>query len=172
MKKIILYCAAVSMLFMFYSCAKNSVGCPYQNLNPKAPDSQVVKVKQYLDSKGINALKDSSGLYYIVQTPGSGVTPEVCSNMNVYYTGSLTNDSVFDKTNGVPINITLGALIAGWQKGLPHIKSGGKIRLFIPPYLGYGNTDVTRKDQNTGATVVIIPANSILIFDVELLSVQ
>jgi FKBP-type peptidyl-prolyl cis-trans isomerase FkpA len=55
----------------------------------------------------------------------------------------------------------LGQLIVGWQKGLPLISSGGKITLYIPPSLGYGS-----------AAAGSIPANSILIFDIELISVS
>lgn len=173
MKKIILYCAVAAMVSTVFSCIKNDTGCPYKDLNITAPAGEVAKVKNYLDSIGVNALKDSaSGLYYIVQTPGSGTTPEVCSVVSVHYTGRLTNDSIFDKTNGTPVNFRLGQLIAGWQKGLAHIKVGGKLRLFVPPTLGYGATPVTKTDQTTGATIVVIPANSILIFDLELVGVQ
>jgi FKBP-type peptidyl-prolyl cis-trans isomerase FkpA len=61
----------------------------------------------------------------------------------------------------------LGQLIIGWQKGLPLIKSGGSITLFIPPSLGYGNQDIR---NSSGA--VIIPANSNLKFTIDLVSVQ
>jgi FKBP-type peptidyl-prolyl cis-trans isomerase FkpA len=173
MKKIILYCAVAAMVCTVFSCIKNDTGCPYKDLNTTAPAGEVAKVKHYLDSVGVNALKDSaSGLYYIIQTPGSGTTPEVCSVVSVNYVGRLTNDSIFDKTNGTPVNFRLGDLIAGWQKGLPYIKPGGRLKLFVPPTLGYGAAPVTKTDQSTGVTTTIIPGNSILIFDLELVGVQ
>lgn len=55
----------------------------------------------------------------------------------------------------------------GWQKGLPYIKGGGKIKLYIPPSLGYGAKDVKDDMGN-----VIIPANSILVFSLELTDVK
>ena len=58
----------------------------------------------------------------------------------------------------------LGSLIEGWKKGLLMLKTGGSIKLYIPPSLGYGYSDVT--DPQTQA--VIIPAGSMLIFDVTL----
>ena len=171
MRKIAFLGFVVFAVFALSSCLKKDSGCPYTELNVKAPDSEVQKVEQYLESKGITALKDSSGVYYIVETAGAGKAHEVCSVISVNYTGTLTNDQVFDKTDGAPITFRLGELIPGWQKGLKHIQSGGKIKLFIPPSLGYGNSDRTRKDEN-GNDIVVIPANSILIFSLELIAVQ
>jgi FKBP-type peptidyl-prolyl cis-trans isomerase FkpA len=58
-------------------------------------------------------------------------------------------------------------LIEGWKIGLPLIQKSGKIKLYIPPSLGYGASDI--KDNNG---VVVIPANSMLIFDVSLVDFQ
>jgi len=172
MKKVILYSAVALTVLSVFSCIKKDTGCPYTEQNFKAPQAESDKVKKYLDSMNINALKDSSGLYYLVQTAGSDtIKPEVCSVVSVYYKGALTNDSIFDKTNGTPASFRLGDLIPGWQKGIPHITAGGKMRLFVPPTLGYGSQDITQKDQ-LGNTKVLIPGNSILIFDIELLGVR
>jgi len=70
---------------------------------------------------------------------------------------------VFDQ--GTNQFLVLGATILAWQKGIPLLKRGGEIKLYIPPSLGYGYTDLV--DRNTNA--VIIPANSTLLFDVKLL---
>ncbi|MCC6287610.1 MAG: FKBP-type peptidyl-prolyl cis-trans isomerase [Chitinophagaceae bacterium] len=173
MKKLLMFCVLGVITVSFYSCLKaDASGCPYKETTIKAPDAEVLKVKEYLDGKGINALKDSSGVYYIVTNSGSGtVTPEVCSTISINYTGKLTTDSVFDKTDGTPIVLKLGSLIPGWIAGLKHIKGGGQIKLYIPPSLAYGSVGATRTDQN-GNTVVVIPPNAILIFDVELVAVQ
>lgn len=76
--------------------------------------------------------------------------------------GKLTNGTIFDQTQG---NNTysnyLTSLIKGWTNGVPYIKTGGRIILYIPPTLGYGS-------QANGP----IPANSILIFDIDLINVQ
>lgn len=156
----------------FYSCLKKDINqCPYRETVVKAPDAEVQNVIAYLDSKGIEALKDSSGVFYVVDAAGSGTIPDVCSSVTIHYTGKLTNDVVFDKTTDAPFTYTLGALIPGWIKGLKHIKSGGKIKLYIPPSLAYGSAGATRTDQN-GNTIVVIPPNSILVFDIELIAVQ
>jgi FKBP-type peptidyl-prolyl cis-trans isomerase FkpA len=76
--------------------------------------------------------------------------------INVNYTGRLTNGTVFDQGT-FPQPYKLYDLIRGWTSTLPLIKQGGRMRLFIPPSLGYG-----------ARAIGSIPANSILVFDVEL----
>ena len=106
-------------------------------------------------------------MYYEIINAGAGTTPTICSYVSVNYKGSLTNGNIFDQTTGTPRAFGLVSLIESWKKGIPLIKKSGKIRLYVPPSLGYGNTD--QKDQNGN---IVIPANSILIFDIELLDIQ
>ncbi|MEP7278799.1 MAG: FKBP-type peptidyl-prolyl cis-trans isomerase [Bacteroidota bacterium] len=154
------------------SCYKkdiNTTTCEYDPCSLKAPQSEITQLESYLSGAGITtAVKHCSGMYYEIISPGADKTPTVCSYVSVNYIGMLTNGTVFDQTTTDPYVNAPIALIEGWKKGIPLIKKGGKIRLYIPPSLGYGSTD--QKDPNTGA--VIIPANSILIFDIELLDVQ
>lgn len=146
------------------SCDKDdpsNANCNFTDPPVTVPASEVTALENYLASKGItNAVKDTRGFYYIISNPGTGATPNVCSRVSVNYVGKLTNDTIFDQTTTTPATFFLGQTIAGWVKGVPLIKAGGKITLFLPPSLGYGS-----------ATVGPIPANSILIFDVDLLTV-
>lgn len=173
MKKVLLLSVLGVLSITFYSCLKKDVNkCPYRETEAKAPDAEMLAVKAYLEGKGIEALKDSSGVFYIVGTEGSGAIPDVCSNITINYVGKLAaNDVEFDKTTGTPFTYTLGALIPGWIKGLKHVKPGGKIKLYIPPSLAYGSAGASRTDQN-GNQVVVIPPNAILVFDIELIAVQ
>lgn len=150
---------------LFSGCLKTEKGCPFKDLNIVAPASEQQQIEAYLASNNLAASKHTSGLYYQVVTPGAGVTPNLCSVVSVGYTGKLTNGHVFDQKP--IITFDLGRVIEGWKKGLPLIQRGGKIRLYIPPSLGYGPVDV--KDQNNN---VVIPANSVLIFDVEMFEVN
>ncbi|MDF3820563.1 FKBP-type peptidyl-prolyl cis-trans isomerase [Leptospira sp. 96542] len=83
----------------------------------------------------------------------------------VHYTGKLTNGKVFDSSvdRGEPFSFQLGQgqVIQGWERGIMGMKEGGKRKLTIPPKYGYGERAVGP-----------IPANSTLIFDVELLKVK
>src|SRR3954470_20770740 len=156
---------SLCIVAFFNSCKKSdtSNSCPVTNYNPcalQAPASEIQAVKDYLSANGLTATQHCSGLFYIIDAPGTGATPAICSAITVSYEGKLTNGTVFDSSpNGGPF--FLYQLIAGWQAGIPLIKNGGSIRLFIPPSLGYGSTA-------NGP----IPANSVLIFRVDLKSVQ
>ena len=161
----------VSAILCLFSCSKKSNGCGFQDDGLTAPAAEQQKVKSYIDSIGITATLHPSGFYYQVIDPGSDVSPGLCSQITVAYRGSLTNNQTFDSTMNyntpyeTSLVFTLGSLIDGWRKGVPLIKKGGKIKLFIPPTLGYGADALT---TNVG----VIPANSILIFDISLLNVQ
>lgn len=97
---------------------------------------------------------------------GEGTEAVKHSIVTVNYTGWLEDGSKFDSSlnpGREPFRFTVGAgqVIQGWDQGIPGMKIGGKRKLTIPPSMGYGNRD-------NGA----IPANSVLIFEVDLLVVE
>jgi FKBP-type peptidyl-prolyl cis-trans isomerase len=108
----------------------------------------------------------SSGLKYVDVKVGEGAEAKPGQVVDVHYTGWLTNGTKFDSSvdRGKPFSFKLGAgqVIEGWDKGVAGMKVGGKRKLTIPPGLGYGS-------QSVGG---VIPPNSTLIFDVELLGVK
>jgi FKBP-type peptidyl-prolyl cis-trans isomerase len=112
--------------------------------------------------KNPNIKETASGLFYEILEPGKGKFPTVKDAVKVHYEGRLIDNTVFDSSynRGQPATFGLQAVIPGFQEGLQLINPEGKIRLYIPPQLGYGN----RRLPN-------IPAGSILIFDIELLAV-
>ncbi|HEY0057064.1 MAG TPA: FKBP-type peptidyl-prolyl cis-trans isomerase [Pedobacter sp.] len=115
-------------------------------------------IKDFIVAKNItNAVKDTSGIYYVILEPGTGnVVYQANTVINVRYTGRLLNGQVFDSSSSK--EFPLGNLIAGWQIGIPKIQRGGTIRLLIPSYWAYGPA------PRSG-----IPPNSVLDFDIELL---
>jgi FKBP-type peptidyl-prolyl cis-trans isomerase FkpA len=148
---------------LFYSCKKES-GCGYNDQNVVAPVNEQQAVQSYLTTNNITtAAKDSSGLYYEILNAGEGEgTPNLCSQVSLTYTGKLTSGTVFEQKSTA---FTLGSSIEGLRKGIPFIKKGGIMRLYIPPALAYGSKEI--KDESGK---VIIPANSILVFDITLSS--
>lgn len=98
---------------------------------------------------------------------GTGATAAAGDTVTVNYVGSLTNGTVFDAsanhgTTGFTFPLGAGQVIKGWDQGIVGMKEGGKRKLVIPADLAYGSQAVGN----------IIPANSTLVFEVELLKVQ
>lgn len=97
---------------------------------------------------------------------GTGAEAATGSTVSVHYTGTLLDGTKFDSSldHGEPFSFTIGQrqVIQGWEQGIPGMKVGGKRKLIIPPELAYG-------ERAIGG---VIPANSTLVFEVELLSAQ
>ena len=97
---------------------------------------------------------------------GTGAVAQKGKKVSVFYTGLLTNGTVFDssKDRSSPFNFVLGSgmVIAGWDQGVEGMKEGGKRKLVIPAKLAYG-------ERAVGG---VIPPNSTLVFEIELVKVE
>ncbi len=98
---------------------------------------------------------------------GTGATAVAGDSVTVNYVGSLTDGTVFDASanhgsTGFTFNLGAGQVIKGWDLGVAGMKVGGKRKLIIPASLAYGDRAIGN----------VIPANSTLVFEVELLKVQ
>lgn len=118
-------------------------------------------------AKHAKEVATSSGLKYEDIKVGEGKSPKVGDTVTVHYTGWLkSNDQKFDSSldRGKPFSFVIGKaqVIPGWDEGVSTMKVGGKRKLIIPADLAYGAK---------GAPGVI-PPNSTLVFDVELLEVK
>lgn len=104
-----------------------------------------------------------SGIQYTILKEGSGKAVKADDTIQVHYTGTLVDGSVFDSSVARDKPATLGVyqVISGWQEILPKMNVGSKWKIFIPPSLGYGA-------KQAG----IIPPHSILIFEIEVLSIE
>jgi FKBP-type peptidyl-prolyl cis-trans isomerase len=104
-----------------------------------------------------------SGLAYEIVQPGTGEFPKPTDTVKVHYTGTLIDGTVFDSSlqRNEPSEFALDQVIPGWTEGIQKINKGGKIKLYVPPHLAYGD------DARPG-----IPPASTLIFDVELLDLK
>lgn len=161
---------AVIAVFVFSSCLKQDSKCGYSDSSVTAPQMEVANLEDSLAKYGISDYQISpSGFAYKIKEQGSGPSvTNLCSRITVNYRGGFFNGVGFDSTqSGAPAYFELGGVILGWQKGIPLLKQGGKIDLYIPPTLGYGSRDIRDNANN-----IIIPANSSLVFEVEVLRID
>ncbi len=138
-----------------YSCKKTEFDAAKQAATDKAI------ILQYLRDSSLVADSSSTGLYYVISDTGTVNHPASTSFVTMYYKGYLTNGTIFDQTAGTTYKSFANRMIAGMTEGIQLIGKGGKIKLLIPSALGYGNADAGS-----------IPANSVLIFDIELVNFQ
>lgn len=116
-----------------------------------------------IKNKKIDTTGNRSGVYYKILKEGTGDIVSLNDTLTVFYKGYLLKDgTVFDQTKDKPATFPLKRLIKGWQLGLPQTKLGSKIQLIIPSGLAY--TIRTRSNS--------IPPNSILVFEIELVSLK
>ena len=114
-----------------------------------------------------DAVLSDSGIRYIIQKQGGGAKPSAGDTVSVNYTGMLLSGVVFDSSDlrGKPIEFEAGAgrVIEGWDETVLDMREGENRLVIIPPELGYGNMDVGNG---------LIPANSFLIFEMELVGIE
>jgi len=128
------------------------------------------QLQQYFAKHGIKPMKTASGLYYTINAPGSGANAKSGQSVYVNYTGHTMDGNVFDSNLDPKFNhveplvfpVGEGRVIKGWDEGLLLLNKGAKASFYIPSPLAYG--------ENSPSAA--IPANSILIFDVELLDIK
>jgi FKBP-type peptidyl-prolyl cis-trans isomerase FkpA len=138
-------------------------GC--KKSDPYDAEAQLQKdeelIKSYLTANDIVAERHPSGVYYVISEPGEGTVNYTSStSVEVTYTLRVLGGQLIPQTTE-PISFTLGGVILGWRIGIPLIRKGGKIRLFVPSGYAYGS-----RPQGS------IPANSILDFEIDLLNVS
>jgi FKBP-type peptidyl-prolyl cis-trans isomerase len=110
-----------------------------------------------------NIVELPSGLRYEIVKQGDGTFPKPTETVKVHYTGTLIDGTKFDSSvdRNEPAEFPLDQVIPGWTEGIQKVSKGGKIKLYVPPSLAYGD------DGRPG-----IPPSSTLIFDVELLDIK
>ncbi len=115
--------------------------------------------------------KENNNLKIEVLEVGSGREAKEKDKLTVHYTGWLEDgtkfDSSYDRNNPFVFTLGINQVIKGWDKGMEGVKVGGKRKLIIPPSLAYGESGM--KNQ---LGEYIIPPNSTLTFEVEVLNIQ
>ena len=153
MKKLLLLLFAPIVILS--ACSKKDA-TPVDPAKQAATDEAAIKAYIAADTS-IHTTRDPSGLYYQILKQGTGSSPKASSSVTVNYTGKLLNGTVF-QTSSIS-NTPLQGLIPGWIIGIPYTNVGGRILLIIPSGLGYGPNSPSSS----------IPANSVLVFTIDLI---
>ena len=118
-------------------------------------------IEEYITNNNLITQTTASGLQYIIDVPGGADKPTSTSNVKVAYAGYRTDNTLFDgSVDGISFN--LSGVIEGWTEGIQLFGEGGKGTLFIPSILAYGASSPS----------ALIPANTDLIFDIELIEIE
>lgn len=130
-------------------------------LNDQAAKAGVAYLAENAQREGVTTTE--SGLQYEVMTAAEGAQPKISDVVRVHYEGTLVDGTVFDSSiqRGEPVEFPVGGVIPGWVEGLQLMSVGEKYKFFIPSDLAYGAQSPTPA----------IPANSTLVFEVELLDI-
>lgn len=149
------FLSTLFVLTLFISCSKdNTTPIDYVAQNDK-------DISEFIANNKLTAQRSDTGLYYVIKEPGTGAQPTASSNVTVAYKGTFLNGTVFDASTNAGIKIGLNQVIKGWTEGIPYFKEGGSGILLIPAHLGYGNYNYMG-----------IPGGSVLIFEINLISVN
>lgn len=125
-------------------------------------EAEQARINKEIDNRYPGNITTPSGLKYVITKEGVGTdSPKQGQKVTVHYTGTLMDGRIFDSSihRGAPVDFKVGQVIDGWNEALVTMHRGEKRTLIIPPELGYGVYGVPN----------VIPPNSTLIFDVELL---
>jgi FKBP-type peptidyl-prolyl cis-trans isomerase FkpA len=146
---LIIIAALLSLLFI--SC---------ESKEDKQAEVDRQKILDYLEENDLEAQETASGLFYIIENPGTGAHPNLYSTVTVRYTGYYLDGVVFESNEGGQASsFQLQGMIRGWREGIPLFKKGGIGTLLVPSGMAYGSNSAQRG----------IPNNSVLIFDIRLI---
>jgi FKBP-type peptidyl-prolyl cis-trans isomerase FklB len=138
-----------------------------QNLEKESSLSNKAEGEKFLEENkaksGVVTLE--SGLQYRIIREGTGPKPKLTDNVTVHYHGTLIDGTVFDSSidRGEPVTFPVNGVIQGWQEALQLMPVGSKWELFVPSDLAYGSRAMAGSK---------IQANMVLIFEVELISIN
>jgi FKBP-type peptidyl-prolyl cis-trans isomerase FkpA len=138
-----------------------AIGCKMYSEDDKSSFDE--KIERYIKKKNWHLEKSESGMYFEQLQEGTGEeSVKFTSEVQLAYKGTLLNGTVFDqKEASKPLKSELKGLIMAFRESLIGQKKGAKIRIIVPPQLGYGEMELEK-----------IPKNSILVFEIELVDVH
>ena len=153
----------ICTLLIITSCSSSNNECTFEpnlTVNQTQLAADIAAIDAFLAENNITAQIDPSGLRFVITEEGDGANADFCSDVSVTFVGTLLNGQIFDASDR-PTTFNLRELIVGWQIGIPLVRSGGSITLYIPSVYAFGASPVPG-----------IPVNSSLIFEIDVIGVD
>ena len=120
-----------------------------------------IDIQAYLKENNITAQKTLSGLYYVINSVGSGESPNFNSNVTLGYKGYFLNGTTFDQSTKATFNVN--QVVPGFGEALTILKTGGSGTFILPSRLGYGT-----RGSGSGS----IKGGDVIVFDINLISIN
>lgn len=146
-------------LSVLVSCVDDFVDAPDLTFTEQL-EQDIEFIDAFLSQNDIQAIEHETGIRYVMNVEGTGNNPELTDDITVTYEGRFFTGGIFD-SNSDGITFPLGQLIEAWRISIPLMKEGGSMTIYAPSGYCYGSQGVDG----------VIPANSNLIFDIDLIEV-
>ncbi len=127
-----------------------------------ATNAPQIQIDRFVAANDMDTVQTPSGLVYQIDEPGGAEKPTLSSRVTAHYRGYLLNGRIFDQTDSRgPRAFPLSGVIPAWKEGLQKIGRGGRMWMVARPSLAYGS----QASQQ-------IPANSVLVFEIQLVDFE
>ncbi len=152
----------IASFLLICSCSEDDTNdTPNTNTAEQVRAANDEEITTFIAANNLEAQKTDSGLYYVIDEEGTGARPTATANVTVGYRGYYTNNVAFDEGTETGFSTNLQNVIPGWTEGIPLFREGGRGMLLIPSHLAYGLSGFRS-----------IPGGAVLIFDINLISVN
>lgn len=140
----------------------------YEDIEGAQLETDIKLIETYIEKNKIDAKRTDEGLFYVIGETGAGNSINLTDTLRIQYKANFLKDGIeplfFDSTAStepeLATKFVLNTGIEGWQKGIPMVRKGGKIRLIVPSKMAYQNRVINK-----------LPINSILDFDIKVIDV-
>ena len=117
-------------------------------------------IREWIRQQNIQYKSTDSGLYYYFENKGQGQKIKYTDSVTVQFKGTLLDSTIFE-IEKVPLTFAVNEVIIAWKEVLLMSKRNAKIKIIVPPQLGYGNHKLDK-----------IPQYSILLYEIEIIDIK
>jgi FKBP-type peptidyl-prolyl cis-trans isomerase len=164
MKKVLLI--SVTVFVVLLACVKSAdINNTNNNCTPVSPSAEQAQILAFINTDSVSFMQDTSGVYYHITAPGTGLAATYSSNIFFTFKSTLLDGTAIGSDSTSPVEVAIATAISGFQDMAGYFKKGTKIKLIIPSSLAYGCQGLTNGTLK-------IPANSVIYYDLAITGIQ